>query len=178
MANPWGRNPIELVSALVAISEMLGPQRELRYAIGSGVTHARWVDRPKPLRAVRETMVILRALLAGECVTFDRFPVLRDYFHLHGQAELSVSPARRDAVSLWFALTGGPLGDALAAEVADGVVIDAGTVMGIGPLTDGRSADYAASIDHRREAIGRLPPLRRILNLCMSLSDDRRSALD
>jgi hypothetical protein len=175
VANPWGRNPNELVGTLGVIAEMLAPGRELRFGIGSGVTHRRWVDRPQPLRVVRETIEMLRSLLAGETVAPDRFTVVPEYFHMHGEAALGVQLTRPEAVSFWFAVTGGPLGDRLAAEVADGFLLDAGTVMGLDSLSDGRADDYVARLDRSRaERSDR--PLRRILNLCMSVADDRDAA--
>ena len=135
VANPWGRNPLELVSALGAIAEMLPEDREVRFGIGSGVSHSRWVERPRPLRFVRETIEVLRALASGRRVAFDDYPAPHvsakarllptfprrlDYFHLRGGGELTVEFARPEAVSFWFALTGGPLGDELAVRAADG----------------------------------------------------------
>jgi hypothetical protein len=133
VANPWGRNPLELVGALGTIAEMLPADREVRFGID---------------------------------------------FHLDGPARLGVELTRPDAVSFWFALTGGPLGDKLAAEVADGVLIDAGTVMGLSSLSDGRADSYVAAIDARRAAVDGAKPLRKCLNLCVSVSEDRGAALD
>jgi 5,10-methylenetetrahydromethanopterin reductase len=177
VANPWGRNPLELAGALGTIAEMVPVDREVRFGIGSGVSHGRWVARPKPLRVVRETIEIVRALLSGETVSTDEFTVA-DYFHLDGPARLSVEFSRPEAVSFWFALTGGPLGDKLAAEVADGVLIDAGTVMGLSSLSDGRADGYVAAIDARRAAVDGARPLRKCLNLCVSVSEDRAAAFD
>lgn len=175
VANPWGRNPLELVSALGTIAELLPGQREVLYGIGSGESHSRWVDRPKALRCVRETIELSRRLLAGEEVALTDHPVVAEYFHLRGTASLAVA-LEQPRVSFWFALTGGPLGNKLAAEVADGVFLDVGTVNGLSAMTDGRLDDALGALDARRAEAGVERPLRRILNTCVSLSNDRDAA--
>jgi len=94
------------------------------------------VDRPKPARFVRETFEMCRKLLAGEAVQFPKYPLVADYFHLKGSGQMSVQFSRPEAVSFWFAPQG-PLGNKLAAEVADGIFVEAGTRLGLRALRDG-----------------------------------------
>jgi alkanesulfonate monooxygenase SsuD/methylene tetrahydromethanopterin reductase-like flavin-dependent oxidoreductase (luciferase family) len=172
---PWGANPLQLASSLGTIAELLPHDREVLFGLGSGVSQARWVDRPKPARFVRETFEMCRKLLAGEAVQFSKYPSVADYFHLKGSGQMSVQFSRPEAVSFWFAPQG-PLGNKLAAEVADGIFVEAGTRLGLRALRDGTLEGDLQEIERLRMEAGISRPLRRILALCMSLSRDRDAA--
>jgi alkanesulfonate monooxygenase SsuD/methylene tetrahydromethanopterin reductase-like flavin-dependent oxidoreductase (luciferase family) len=172
---PWGANPLQLASSLGTIAELLPPDMEVLFGLGSGITHARWVERPKPARFVRETFEMCRQLLAGEAVQVSEYPLVAEYFHLKGSGQMSVQFSRPEAVSFWFAPQG-PLGNKLAAEVADGIFVEAGTRLGLRALRDGTLERDIQEIERLRTEAGNSRPLRRILALCMSLSRDRDAA--
>ena len=174
---PWGANPLQLASSLGTIAELLPPDRELLFGLGSGISQARWVERPKPARFVRETFEMCRRLLAGEAVLFSDYPLVTDYFHLKGSGQMSVQFSRPEAISFWFAPQG-PLGNKLAAEVADGIFLEAGTRLGLRALRDGTLERDILDIERLRTQAGNTRPLRRILSLCMSLSRDRHAAFN
>jgi 5,10-methylenetetrahydromethanopterin reductase len=172
---PWGANPLQLASSLGTIAELLPPDREVLFGLGSGVSQARWVERPKPARFVRQVFVMCRKLLSGEAVQFSDYRLVQDYFHLTGSGQMSVQFSRPEAVSFWFAAQG-PLGNRLAAELADGIFLEAGTRLGLRALRDGTLERDLQEIERMRIAAGNGQPLRRILALCMSLSRDRDAA--
>jgi alkanesulfonate monooxygenase SsuD/methylene tetrahydromethanopterin reductase-like flavin-dependent oxidoreductase (luciferase family) len=172
---PWGANPLQLASSLGTLAELLPADREVLFGLGSGITQARWVERPKPAKFVRETFEVCRKLLAHEEVQFSDYPLVADYFHLKARAQMSVQFSRPQAVSFWFAPQG-PLGNKLAAEVADGIFVEAGTRLGLRALYDGTLDRDIQEIERLRAAAGNTRPLRRILALSMSLSRDRDAA--
>lgn len=173
--SPWGQNPLKLASSLGTIAEMVPQDREVLFGLGTGNTQARWVDRPRPVRFVRETIEICRRLLAGEEVSSAEYPLVSDYFHLKAAGRLSVRFTRPEAVSFWFCPQG-PLGFRLAAEAADGIFMEAGALLGLRSLRDGRLDREAETMDKLRIEAGNARPLRRILSLEMSLSRDREAA--
>jgi len=176
---PWGANPLELASSVATIAELLPEDREVYLGLGSGVTQARWVERPTPVKFLRETFGMMRRLLAGEDVAFAEYPLVKEYFHLliKGHGQMAVQFTRPEAVSFWFAPQG-PLGLKLAAEASDGVFVEAGTRLGLRALRDGTLEADIDEIERIRKAAGVTRPLRRILALCMSLSRNRQAAFD
>jgi 5,10-methylenetetrahydromethanopterin reductase len=174
---PWSANPLELASSVATIAELLPEDREVYLGLGSGVTQARWVERPKPVKCLRETFEMTRRLLAGEDVAFAEYPLVTEYFHLKGRGQMSVQFARPQAVSFWFAPQG-PLGLKLAAEACDGIFVEAGTRLGLRALRDGTLESDISEIERLRKAAGLTRPLRRVMALCMSLSRDRQAAFD
>jgi len=174
---PWGANPLQLASSLGTIAELLPQTRELLFGLGSGVSQARWVERPKPARFVRETFEMSRRLLAGDEVPFSEYPLVTDYFHLKGSGQLVVQFSHPERVSFWFAPQG-PLGNKLAAEVTDGIFVEAGTRLGLRALRDGTLERDIQEIERLRTQAGITRPLRRIMALCMSLSRDRQAAFN
>jgi len=174
---PWGANPLQLASSLGTIAELLPQNRELLFGLGSGVSQARWVERPKPARFVRETFEMSRRLLAGDEVPFSEYPLVTDYFHLKGSGQLVVQFGHPERVSFWFAPQG-PLGNKLAAEVADGIFVEAGTRLGLRALRDGTLERDIQEIEQLRTQAGITRPLRRIMALCMSLSRDSSAAFN
>lgn len=73
VVNPWTRNTALLAQTLSTMTELAGPGR-----VAGGIG-AWWdplasqvgVDRGNPLRAIRETVEAIRALLDGDTVTYD-----------------------------------------------------------------------------------------------------------
>jgi alkanesulfonate monooxygenase SsuD/methylene tetrahydromethanopterin reductase-like flavin-dependent oxidoreductase (luciferase family) len=173
---PWGENPLELASSLGTIAELLPEGREVLWGLGSGQSQARWVERPRPNRFMRETFGMIRHLLDGDEVQFSNYPLVSGYFHLTGSGQMSVDLTRPEAVSFWFAPQG-PLGDRLAADLADGIFVESGTRLGLSALSDGRLDREIEAIETRRASGDNPRPLRKALVLEMSLSRDRAAAM-
>lgn len=118
--NNWTRNIGLLASTFLTLDD-LAPDRII---CGIG---AWWdplaknvgIDRKKPLNAMRETVKILKKLLAMERVTFDG-----DFIHVN-EIELDVVHGRREPrnVPVFIGATGDRMMET-AGEVADGVVLN------------------------------------------------------
>ena len=164
----WTRNPARLAATFSTLDD-LAPGRIL---CGLG---AWWdplaskvgVDRRRPLRAMREVVTVVRALLADENVTFDG-----DYVHLEGvELDYVHQPRRPKDVPIYIGATGMKMME-LTGEIADGVVLN-----------------YLVSPDYNRRAMDALAEgaaragrtvddLDRPQLVVCSLSEDRAEALD
>jgi 5,10-methylenetetrahydromethanopterin reductase len=163
--NNWTRN-IGLLAATFLTLDDLAPDRVL---CGIG---AWWdplaknvgIDRRKPLLAMRETVEVLRRLMAMERVTF------HGEFHHVDEIELDVVHGRREPrnVPIYIGATGPKMME-LTGEIADGVVLNycvppeyndqAMERLEIGAKKAGKQLDdidrpqlVVCSVDHDREA--------------------------
>ncbi len=168
VVNNWTRNPALLASTFSTLDD-LAPGR---IVLGIG---AWWdplarkvgIQRAKPLRAMRETVEAVRALLADETVTYDG-----EFVHLDG-VELDYVHQERRAkeVPIYIGATGMQMME-LAGEIGDGVVLNYLV-----------SPDYnAAAMRHLERGVARggrdLADLDRPQLVVCSLDDDRTAALD
>ena len=168
VVNNWTRNPALLASTFSTLDD-LAPGRVI---LGIG---AWWdplaaqvgITRTRPLAAMRETVYVLKALLADETVTFDG-----DFVHLDRVALDYVHQERRPkSVPIYIGATGMKMME-LTGEIADGVLLNylvspsyhvrAGEALERGATKAGRSV---ADIDRPQ------------LVVC-SVSHDRKAALD
>jgi 5,10-methylenetetrahydromethanopterin reductase len=164
----WVRNPAFLAATFSTLDD-LAPGR---VTLGIG---AWWdplaakvgVSRDKPLRAMREIVTVVRALLAGEAVTFEG-----EFVHLDGvELDYVYQERRPKAVPIVIGATGLQM-MRLAGEIGDGALLNylvspaynAGALAALaeGAARTGRSVD---DIDRPQ------------LVVC-SMDDDRDAALD
>ncbi len=131
----WTRNPARLAATFSTLDD-LAPGRVI---LGIG---AWWdplaqkvgVSRDKPLRAMREIITSVRALLANETVTFQG-----EFVHLDGvELDYVYQDRRPKDVPIYLGATGMQMME-LAGEIADGVVLN-----------------YLVSPDYNRKAIEHL----------------------
>ncbi len=118
--NNWTRNAALIASTFLTLDD-LAPNRII---LGIG---AWWdplaknvgIDRQKPLKAMRETVEVVRALLAMKNVTYEG-----EFVRMHG-VELDVVHGRREPrnVPIYIGATG-PNMLALTGEIADGVLLN------------------------------------------------------
>jgi 5,10-methylenetetrahydromethanopterin reductase len=164
----WVRNPAFLAATFSTLDD-LAPGRVV---LGIG---AWWdplarkvgVRRDRPLRAMREIVVAVRALLAGKTVTFDG-----EFVHLDGVELDYVHEQRRaKAVPIVIGATGMQM-MRLAGEIADGALLNylvspAYNARALAALEEGaaRSGRHVDDIDRPQ------------LIVC-SMDDDRGAALD
>ncbi len=164
----WTRNPARLAATFSTLDD-LAPGRIL---CGLG---AWWeplaskvgVDRRRPLRAMREVVEVVRALLADQNVTFDG-----DYVQLEDvELDYVHQPRRPKDVPIYIGATGMKMME-LTGEIADGVVLN-----------------YLVSPDYNRRAMDALAEgaaragrtvddLDRPQLVVCSLAEDRAEALD
>jgi 5,10-methylenetetrahydromethanopterin reductase len=164
----WTRNPALLASTFATLDD-LAPGRVL---LGIG---AWWdplaakvgIERRTPLRAMREIVEVVRALLADQTVTYhgefvDLDGVELDYVH---------QERRPKDVPIYIGATGMKMME-LAGEIADGVLLN---YLGA-PGYDGRALEHLAI---GAERAGRtVDDLDRPQLVVCSLDDDRGAALD
>jgi 5,10-methylenetetrahydromethanopterin reductase len=118
--NNWTRN-IGLLAATYLTLDDLAPDRIL-CGIGAWwdpLAHNVGIDRRKPLTAMRETIEVLRRLLAMERVSFDG-----EFIHVEG-IELDVVHGRREPrhVPIYLGATGDKMME-LTGEIADGCLLN------------------------------------------------------
>ena len=164
----WTRNPARLAATFSTLDD-LAPGRVL---LGIG---AWWdplaqkvgVSRARPLRAMREIVTVLRALLANETVTYHG-----EFVHLDGvELDYVYQERRPKDVPIYIGATGMQMME-LTGEIADGVVLN-----------------YLVSPDYNQQAIEhleiglarsgrRLDDLDRPQLVVCSVHEDRAVALD
>lgn len=76
VTNPYTRHPAVLAGMLATLQEASGGRMFCGIGVGAGLEDLD-IDSPRPVRALREAITAMRALLAGEPVEFDgqMFPV-------------------------------------------------------------------------------------------------------
>ena len=114
--NPFLRHPAQIAMDASALDELAGGR--LTLGIGAGLAapiRRLGVDNRKTLAALKDTFAIVRGLLAGETVTY------KGGVFTVEDVKLSYRPYRPDLPILLAAR--GPKALALAAEVADGLMV-------------------------------------------------------
>ncbi|MGH3502223.1 MAG: LLM class flavin-dependent oxidoreductase, partial [Nocardioidaceae bacterium] len=111
--NPYLTHPVEMAGQVAALDLASGGRAYL------GLTRGAWLDRvgldqPRPLRAMRETVDVVRCLLSGTQEGY-----FGQMFHLEAGTSLQYAVQRGDVDVLMG--TWGPRGARLAAECADEV---------------------------------------------------------
>ncbi len=121
VVNPYTRNPTSLAMATATLDEISGGRAVLGMGTSSPslISGQMGIARGNPLAVMRETTEIVRALLAGETVTYrgERF--------VYTDARLEVRPVQA-AVPIFYA-TMGPKILRLAGALADGVLLNVGS---------------------------------------------------
>ena len=117
VTDPYSRHPALTAMAIATLDEISGGRAIL--GIGAGISGFAelGIERNKPARAIREAIELIRALLGGETVDFVGQVISFDHGHL------SFSPVR-SALPIYLA-SNGPLGQRVAAELADGAIMEA-----------------------------------------------------
>lgn len=116
--SPYVVHPVYATMAAATIDEFFPGRIQLCFGVGAPRDlEAVGLQAEQPLRALRESIEISRSLLAGDAVRYDG-----QRFKIAGRRLLT--GVRR--VPLWLAASGPQMLE-LAGEVADGVVISAGT---------------------------------------------------
>ena len=114
--NPYLRHPVQIAMEIGALDDLA--QGRMALGIGSGIAapiRRSGIDNSRPLGALRDTFLIVRALLRGESVTHNG-----SVFAVE-DAKLSFRPRRPDLPLLLAAR--GPRALALGSRIADGLMV-------------------------------------------------------
>lgn len=166
------RSPVEAARGLLTVSELMGG-RELSVGLGVGnPTSSTLIRMPKPIGFMRQTVASLGALLAGEEIGLDAYPLVRDYFQFAPGAQARV-PVRGAGPVRLYGGGNGPLGLRLAAELMDGVIFGWTTKLNAALGRLGGRLDIA-----RRAAAARgfEAGFRRVTELKISVARDHAAA--
>ncbi len=168
------RSPLDVADAAAAISELLDG-RELGIGIARGNANTpRLVHSPKPITFLRETAQSLHHLLAGDTVSFDRYPTLASYFNLVPEARFQLAFTPQSPVRLYC---GGnaPLSLAVGGQHMDGLIFG-GTFQAV--ARTGRMPELLRTFDAAAAAGGKTGTPPRVAEIKISLSNDRQRARD
>ena len=117
VTDPYARHPALTAMAIATLDEMSGGRAVLGVGAGISGFAEMGVERIKPARAIRETIELVRKLLAGEKVTYQG-EVIR-----FTEGRLSFAPIR-PSIPVYVA-SNGPLGQRVAGAVADAALMEA-----------------------------------------------------
>jgi 5,10-methylenetetrahydromethanopterin reductase len=164
----WSRNPARLAATFATLDD-LAPGRII-FGVGAWwdpLAAKVGIDRVHPLTAIRETVTVVRALLAGERVTYSG-----EHVHLDG-VEIDYVHQQRGPkqVPIYIGATGMKMME-LTGEIADGVVLN----YLVAPGYNLRALEHLAAGAGRA---GRsLDDIDRPQLIVCSMSEDRAEALD
>ena len=171
---PYFRNPVDIADSLAALSE-LTEGREVSVGIARGdFAHAgQQIEMPEPIAMVRETTSAIKALLAGETISFQDYPVSAAYHHIRPQQEftLAFSPG---APVRFYCGGNGPGILKIAGEIMDGALIGNYYI----PLVRSGRLDTLLAIE--RGAAKAKQPGKTLFDVCeldVSIARDRQQAL-
>jgi 5,10-methylenetetrahydromethanopterin reductase len=156
VTDPFARHPALTAMAIATLDEISGKRAVL--GIGAGISGFAelGIERKTPARAIRESIDLIRALLRGETLDFRGEAISFD----HGR--LNFEPVRSD-IPVYVA-SNGPLGQRVAAELADGVIMEA-----CGSTAEVRA--FRSAVEGAARQAGRDPRSIRIvarLNTCIA----------
>lgn len=171
---PYFRNPVDLAGSLATLSELTdGRELSVGIARGEWAVAGQQIDLPRPLAMVRETTLALQALLRGDRISFENFPVCAAYHHIHPQREfqLAFSPA---GPIRFYSGGNGPRILKIAGEIMDGALIGDHYI----PLLRCGRLENLLAIERR--AAAEKQPGKKMFDLCeldIALARDRQRAL-
>lgn len=174
---PVGRNPIEMASALATIAELAPADRAVMAGVGTGGALVDSLFRKdRPVAAVRESILLMRALWSGARVSLDEFPALGAAlaFRPGAVAELTYPVARAPQIVVAGV---GPRILAVAGACADGLISPGSLpTLSRAALRSGEFAEISGLGRARAARPPGMAPLRLIFGLNVSVSADRKRA--
>jgi 5,10-methylenetetrahydromethanopterin reductase len=174
---PIGRNPIEMASAIATVSELVRDDRDMVVGMGTGgALVSSLFAAAKAVTSVREAILLLRGLWAGEELELDAFPTLGGALGYRPGARAKLTfPVERPPAIVVAGVK--PKIMRVAAEVADGLICPCN--LPTFSLPSFRSGRFGAlsGLDAAREARpAGSAPLRLIFGINVSVSHDRELA--
>jgi 5,10-methylenetetrahydromethanopterin reductase len=175
---PW-RNPLDLAQRFASLAKLVKPGRSVAIGIGGGGSVQVQVvgEKRNPVAVMRESVELLRELLAGNSPELARFPRLAARFRYNTGSKTRLYFPPPSPVPVLLA-AGGPKMYELAGRSADGVIFSqlvartSFLAAQTGLLQQAADAVDAA----RRDSPDAARPFKRIYNLHLSVSRDREKA--
>lgn len=174
---PFGRNPIEMASAIATIAELLPADRRLVVGMGTGGAVVQSLfRRDRPITTIIEAITLMRALWSGQDVELDAYPTLgaRLGYRPGAVARLTFPVALPPSI----VVTGvGPKILQVAGAHADGLVCASNMpTHSVAAFRTGRFAELSGLATVRAARPVGAPPLRMIFGINVSVSADRDRA--
>ena len=170
---PYFRNPLDVAGTLAAISELTdGREFSVGMARGAKAPAGQQVYRPKPLAMVRETTLFLQALLRGETVLVDDYPVVAAHHQIRPGARYRMSFPPQSPIR-FYSGGNGPKIHNIAGRIMDGILMGGAFI----PLMRIGKLEPLMEIAH--EAAQTTDPDKRLFNICeinVSVSRNRAEA--
>lgn len=158
VTNPYVVNPVWTASAIASLDEISGGRAMLGIGAGDRVTLEKLaIAQATPLAAIKESVTVIRELLAGKSITLDgRFLKVKE-------VRLSYKPGRVPPIYIGAQ---GPKMLKLASKIGDGILINASSP---------KDFEYALNIV-KRTAEDRLDRIDIVAYTCFSVDYDREAA--
>jgi 5,10-methylenetetrahydromethanopterin reductase len=174
---PIGRNPIEMASAAATIAELVPPNREVVIGMGTGGALVNSIfQKDRPISAVREAILLMRALWTGERVELDEFPVLGAAMSYRPGAGAQLTFPVPNAPAIVLAGVG-PKILAVAGAHADGLISPSNMpTLSRAAFRTGNFAEISGLGLARAARPATAPPLRQIFGINVSVSEDAKRA--
>lgn len=170
---PYFRNPVDVAGSLAALSELThGLELSVGIARGDLAQAGHQIHMSKPIAMVRETTLFLKALLWGEDVDSDDYPVVAAYHHLKPATHfrLAFSPS---APVRFYCGGNGPKILRIGGQIMDGVLIGGFYI----PLVRTRRLKPLMEIaDGAARGTGAGKTLYNVCEINVSVSRDRKRA--
>jgi 5,10-methylenetetrahydromethanopterin reductase len=164
VTDPYTRHPALTAMALASLDEIAAGRAVLGLGAGVSGFAEMQIVRRQPVQAMRETVAIVRGLLRGETVQVQGEVITI------GPTRLDFQPVRA-RVPIYVA-SNGPMGLALAGEIADGVVMQ-------GPVAPALVEWFLAQVRRGAQRAGRdLSEVDVVARLNVCLHADARVAKD
>lgn len=121
VTHPWARTPVDLASSFASLAHLAG-DRGVTVGIGAGSPSSSMIRKTKRVAMVRETILFLRKMFAGEKFKLGAFANLTEFFRLDANAEafLRLPPALIPEI---FVAAAGPQMLKMAWDIGDGLIV-------------------------------------------------------
>ena len=173
VTHPYLRTPVDLASSFAALAHLAG-ERGVTVGIGSSAVTSDMIRKQRRVTMVRETILFLRRLFAGQKATLGEFPSLADFFHLDpaAQALLHLPPSRPPEILVAAA---GPQMMRLAGELGDGLILS-NFSFPTALVRQGELESPMAIVQEARRSQDGGRPFTKVLHLHVSVARDGNQA--
>ncbi len=167
------RTPVDLASSFAALAHLAG-ERGITVGIGGSAATSDMIRKRRRVTVLRETILFLRRMFAGEKTTLGEFPSLADFFHLDpaAQALLHLPPAQPPEI---FVAAAGPQTLRIAGELGDGLILS-NFSFPTALVRQGGMEDPMGIVEQARRSQGSGRPFTKVLHLHVSVSRDGAQA--